>query len=233
MSIACKDPKSPPQDPKTVPIAADSIAILAPVAVLWAMAAVSPGPNFVMTAQLAITRSRRDGLMAVAGIGVGTVIWGFAGCFGVQALFVAAPWLYAGLKLAGAAYLVGMGLRLIWQSFGTRGASDGPSDASGGQATPRRRSAFVLGLVTTIANPRSAVSVASIFATTMPAEPPLGLSVMVIAVMVAVSVAWYTTVALLFTLGGLAGAYRRGRRWIDRITGACFVAFGARLAIER
>ncbi|MCZ0736577.1 LysE family translocator [Phreatobacter sp. AB_2022a] len=215
-----------------MPIAADSVTILASVAVLWALAAVSPGPNFVLTAQLAVTRSRRDGLMAVGGIGFGTVIWGFAGCFGVQALFVAAPWLYAGLKLAGAAYLIGMGLRLIWQSLGPRGAAGEPADAAGGQIS-RRRSAFVLGLVTTIANPRSAVSVASIFATTMPAKPPLGLGVMVIAVMVAVSVAWYAIVALLFTLGGLAGAYRRGRRWVDRITGACFLAFGARLAMER
>ena len=211
----------------------DPIAILASVAVLWALAAVSPGPNFVMTAQLAITRSRRDGLMAVAGIGLGTVIWGFAGCFGVQALFVAAPWLYAALKLAGAAYLIVMGLRLIWQSLGASSASDGPADASGRMTMPRRRSAFVLGLVTTVANPRSAVSVASIFATTMPAAPSPVLSLAVIAVMVAVSVAWYTIVALLFTLGGLAGAYRRGRRWIDGITGACFVAFGTRLAIER
>lgn len=212
-----------------MPSTADSLTILAAVAVLWALAAVSPGPNFVMTAQIAITRSRRDGLMAVAGIGFGTVIWGFAGCFGIQALFAAAPWLYAGLKLLGAAYLVAMGLRLIWQSLG-KGCQ---SEAPGGTVVPRRRSAFVLGIVTTIANPRSAVSVASIFATTMPAQPSLALSLMVIAVMVAVSVAWYTTVALLFTLGGLAGAYRRARHWVDRITGACFVAFGARLALDR
>jgi len=61
------------------------------VAALWALAAISPGPNFLVTAQLSIMRSRGAALMAVAGIGVGTVIWGAAGCFGVQALFVAAP----------------------------------------------------------------------------------------------------------------------------------------------
>ncbi|MGH6994291.1 MAG: LysE family translocator, partial [Stellaceae bacterium] len=94
----------------------DHIGLLLAVATLWALAAIAPGPNFLVTARLAIMRSRRDGLLAVAGIGIGTVFWGAAGCFGVQALFIAAPWLYLILKLLGAIYLIVMGARLLWHS---------------------------------------------------------------------------------------------------------------------
>src|SRR5262249_21326202 len=143
------------------------------------------GPNFVMTARVAMTRSHRAALSAIAGIALGTAIWGAAGCFGVQALFVAAPWMYLALKLFGAAWLIFIGLRLIWQSL-----RSGPDHDGAGKARSKD-SAFWLGFVTTLANPRSAVSVASIFATTMPAQPSSTLTLLVIAVMVAVSVSWY------------------------------------------
>jgi threonine efflux protein len=202
--------------------------LLLSVAVLWALAAISPGPNFVMTVRVSITRSRRDGISAVAGIGLGTVIWGVAGCFGVQALFLAAPWMYLTLKLLGALYLIFLGIKLIWGSL-----REAERDQVQIEQAKSKNSAFWLGMATTIANPRSAVSVASIFATTMPAHPSTALSLAVVAVMVAVSVGWYSMVVCLFTLRQLAAAYQRSRHWIERFTGACFIFFGVRLAAER
>lgn len=200
--------------------------ILLSVATLWALAAVSPGPNFLLTARIAITRSRRDGIEAVAGIALGTAAWGAAGCFGVKALFLAAPWLYLTLKLLGAGYLIYLGTRLIWLSW--RADTDEPLAVNVGP----RRSAFLLGFATTIANPRSAISVASIFAATVPSHPSLTLTVLVMATMVVVSVGWYCLVALMLSTRRLAALYQRGRRWLDRVSGACFIAFGAKTAAE-
>ncbi len=75
--------------------------------------------------------------------------------------------------------------------------------------------------------------VASIFAAAMPSEPPLMLGLAAIAVMVALSLSWYALVACLFTTRRLSAAYARGRRWIDRIAGAIFILFGARLIASR
>jgi threonine/homoserine/homoserine lactone efflux protein len=205
----------------------DSFAAVLSVAILWALAAISPGPNFLVIARLSIMRSRRDGMLAVAGIAIGTMIWGAAGCFGVQALFVAVPWMYLTLKLLGALYLILMGANLIWQSRQAVRNDRADVDQAGSKSSP-----FWLGLVTTVANPRSAVSVASIFATTMPNHPSLALSLVVIATMVAVSIGWYSIVTCLFTVRQLSAAYQRGRRWVDRFTGACFILFGAKLASE-
>ena len=203
------------------------VTLLLSVATLWALAVVSPGPNFLMTARLAIARSRRAGLQGVAGIAVGTVCWAAAGCFGVRALFIAAPWMYLLIKTAGAVYLLLVGGRLLWSSWGRAGD---PTLALG-QGRPRV-SPFRLGLLTTLANPRSAMSVASIFATTMPNHPSVMLRLAVMALMVAISVCWYGVVAWLFAAPYLAGGYQRFRRWIDRVAGACLIFFGAKLAIE-
>jgi LysE type translocator len=62
---------------------------------------VSPGPNFLLTARLAIARSRRAGLQAVSGIALGAVCRAAAGCFGVRTLFIAAPWTHWLIKAIG------------------------------------------------------------------------------------------------------------------------------------
>jgi threonine efflux protein len=198
------------------------------VASIWLVAAVSPGPNFLLTAQIAAAQSRARGLAAVAGIALATAIWGLCGLTGVQALFLAAPWAYAALKVGGAAYLVIMGLRLI---INAQRRAEAKAALSGPLPTPAR--AFTIGLVTSLANPRSALSVASLFAAALPPDPSFPLGAATVATMVAISVIWYACVVYLFASGAVADAYARARRWIDRVAGGLLVLFGVKLAMER
>lgn len=43
---------------------------------VWIVTVVTPGPNFLATVHATLTRSRRAGLLVVAGITVGTALWG-------------------------------------------------------------------------------------------------------------------------------------------------------------
>lgn len=200
------------------------------VASIWAVAAISPGPNFLMTAQIAIARSRTAGLAVVCGIGVATAIWGICGLAGVQAIFIAAPWAYALLKVVGAAYLIYSGIRLIMRSR-RGGESDTVSIGEARLLTVAR--AFRIGLVTSLANPRSALSVASIFAVALPTKVPLVLGAAAVTLMVGISVAWYALVVWLFAAEAVSGGYRRMRHAIDRAAGGLLVLFGVKLALDR
>ncbi|MDX8477133.1 LysE family transporter [Mesorhizobium sp. VK24D] len=200
------------------------------VASVWLVAAVSPGPNFLMTARIAVVRSRGAGFAAVCGIGIATVIWGVSGLAGIKTLFLAAPWAYATLKLAGAGYLIYSGVRLIVLAE-KRSAADSALSVDAKEFSTSR--AFWIGFATSLANPRSALSVASIFAVALPAQPSLGLGVASVALMVAISVGWYACVVWLFAAEAVSNGYRRLRRAIDRIAGGLLALFGARLALER
>src|SRR5262245_43449712 len=83
------------------------------VAWIWVIATMSPGPNFLVIAQMATSRSRLLAFVAVCGTGVATAIWGVCGLLGVHTIFVIAPWAYVILKVAGALYLIYSGLDLI------------------------------------------------------------------------------------------------------------------------
>lgn len=204
----------------------DYPAQLLAIVVFWTIAAVIPGPNFLMVARTAAVHSRSAALRATAGIGVGTATWGFAAFFGVHVLFAVVPWLYAGLKMVGGVYLVWVGVRLVWQSFAAEQIVAGPPPSISNGA------AFRLGFVTNMANPKSAAFAASLFAATLPPEPALDLGLMAVAAMVAISLVWYGTVSIVFASRRVSCAYGRFRRWLDRAAGIVFAGFGAKMASD-
>jgi threonine efflux protein len=79
--------------------------------------------------------------------------------------------------------------------------------------------ACTIGMATGLANPRSALSVASVFAVAMPAQPNLGIAAAAVATMVAVSIGWYFLVAGIFTTEPIVRGYRQIGHWVDRFAG--------------
>ncbi len=152
--------------------------VLLSVAGLWAIAVVTPGPNFFLTAQTALGRSRPAALWSVLGTACGTVVWGLCGFFGLALLFQAAPWLYGSLKLVGGGYLVYLGVRL-WRK------DDRPLDRNdwGHYATGQAMSAWRAGLLTNLSNPKTAAFVTGLFAASMPAAAPAWLGLTSVALM--------------------------------------------------
>ncbi len=202
----------------------EMMVILTAVAFIWGVAVITPGPNFFITIQVSASKSRYAAFYVVAGIATGTLIWGICGFLGVNMLFTAAPWLYALLKLAGATYLLYLGLRLILRQQGNKHKDD-----SAAQIVMDRRRFFRLGLITNLSNPKTAAFVASLFAATLPPVPSLAIGVLSIGLMMLISILWYTLVACAFSLSSVSSRYRLLRSSIEKIAGLIFIGFGIHL----
>lgn len=195
-------------------------------ALLWMVAVVTPGPNVLLITGTALDASRRVALWTVAGVLVGTVCWGLAGFFGVGLLFSAAPWVYVGLKVAGGAYIVYLGGKLIFKKSGPLDEAIAVGRHSGWRA-------FRRGLMTQLSNPKSGAFVATIFAATMPREAPLSAGLAAIAIMVTISGGFYGLWTWSLGRAWIRTRYLRARRAVERATGALFVVFGINIAISR
>jgi len=195
---------------------------------IWLVTVVSPGPNFLATMHAAVTRSRRAGLLVAAGVALGTTIWAAASLAGLGLLFGTAGWLYHLVRIAGAVYLITVGLRMI---LAARRPAAPLSMA--GQVCASGMRAFRLGLLTYLSNPKAAAFFTSLFAVAVPPDAPLWFDALIVATVVAMAGGWYALVALAVTWRPVAAAYRRLERVISAIAGAIFVGFGLRLAADR
>src|SRR5580692_5676953 len=75
---------------------------------------ISPGPSFVFVTRTAIAVSRRDGLAAALGMGLGAATVCTLSLLGVRVLLSQAQGLYVGFKVLGGAYLVYLAWR-VWR----------------------------------------------------------------------------------------------------------------------
>ncbi|MDZ7713698.1 MAG: LysE family translocator [Rhodovibrio sp.] len=208
----------------------DSGEILISVAAIWGLAALVPGPDVLAIARSAALAGRGPALATVGGITLGTLIWGLAGFFGVSALFQLAPSLYLSVKLLGSCYLVWVGLTLLRAAQRAGPATPGAGVPGVAQSL---RLAALNGLLVNLANPKTALFVASLYATVLPAEPGPVLGAGVIGVSMGVSAVWYACVAYLLSTRAIRRGYAGARRWLSALAGLAFIGFGVRLLAAR
>ena len=75
---------------------------LATIGLVHLLAVMSPGPSFLITARIAVARSRADGIKVAFGLGAGSIVWAAAALLGLNLLFREFHWLFVGMQLAGA-----------------------------------------------------------------------------------------------------------------------------------
>ena len=117
-------------------------------AVAYSVMAAAPGPVIVLVMSYAISQGRRSAFAVVAGTTLGDATCLVAAVLGLGALLAASATAFTLLKLAGAAYLVFLGLK-IWRSPPLPNA---PADAA--PSKPRWQT-FAHAYLVTVLNPKS------------------------------------------------------------------------------
>lgn len=200
------------------------------IAFLLAMSvfAFFPGPAILYTAAQTLARGRRAGFMAAVGLHVGGYVHVFAAAFGLSAMLALVPTAYAALKIAGALYLIWLGINLIRRT----GASEELPKIENKSA----HRAFLESIVVEVFNPKAAL----FFLAFLPqfADPaaafPIALQLIILGV---VTLMAFTSADILTVLMASAIAERTGedspiRRWLGWLGGSILIALGARLAMD-
>ena len=115
--------------------------------------AVTPGPGIFYVAARTLAGGRAEGVASSFGTGLGGMVHVLAGGLGVSAIVLTSAELFATLKLAGAVYLVWIGLRTIRSA-----RRDASAALHGGAAAPPvgPRRAFREGVLVEALNPKTA-----------------------------------------------------------------------------
>ena len=188
---------------------------------------VAPGPDNLQVLARGISQGRAAGLVAALGFAAGISFHTTLAALGVAALLKSSPIAFEAVKLAGAAYLVWIGIKAI-RSKGLSSAHERPSQPL---AVVFRQS-----VIGNLLNPK----VTLFFIVFLPqfVNPHGGQSVM-LQMFELGGVFMLQTVAVFSVFGvaaGMIGAYLKRRPkvgvWLDRLAGATFIGLGIRVAFK-
>ena len=188
-----------------------------------------PGPNMIYLVSRSIAQGRRAGLISLAGVGIGFLVYLLAASVGLATLFALVPEIYLTLKLAGAAYL----LWLAWNALRPGGSS---VFATQELEPDRPRKLFGMGLLTCLLNPKIAILYISLLPQFLdPGRGHLGAQSLILG-LTQLTVGVVMNAVFVITAGSIAVFLARRPTWmrIHRyVTGTALAVFALRLATDR
>jgi threonine/homoserine/homoserine lactone efflux protein len=186
----------------------------------------APGPDVLYVLANSARHGVRGGVFATLGITAGILFHTGIAAFGIAALLLAHRWAFDAVRIAGALYLIWLGIG-AWRSSGT-------TDLPGATAS-RPGEIFRKGLITNVLNPK----VALFFMAFLPqfADPARGSVTAQVLIFGALFIVSGTIVNLLYAWAGgaVSAALRRDPRWqrrLNRVCGGILVLLGGRLLLS-
>lgn len=86
----------------------------------------TPGPTVMLISAYGFKGGFRDALAAIAGTQTGNTLWYVICVTGLGALITASPLVFHAIKIAGAAYLIWLGVSALWKSRHAQPEAMGP-----------------------------------------------------------------------------------------------------------
>lgn len=192
----------------------------------------SPGPDFFYVLGRGMAQGPRAGLLSALGISLGLCGHTLLAVLGLSAVLAASPWLFWAVKMAGAAYLFWIGLKML-RSEGAHGEQ---VLAPGGRAVLRDA------MLTNLLNPKAALTFLAFLPQWVRTQSAQGVPSASVpaqfavlgAITVALALAWFSIVGVVAgRLGALLKRHPRIESAAGKATGALLLAMGVALALQQ
>jgi threonine/homoserine/homoserine lactone efflux protein len=209
---------------------------------------VIPGADMALVMRQVFLGGTRLAQRTIYGNLSGLVVHAAALAAGLSALLAASAEAYTVVKLAGAAYLVLLGIQTLrsarrgeWADADAEADLDAEAAAAAdrtgrdrGRGVPSMRVAYLQGLVSTVLNPKPAL----LFLTYFPqfidqARPVLPQVAFLATVHILVGLVWMTFYAHVVQRAHRLLTRRDVRRWLEGVTGVVLIGLGLRVAVEQ
>jgi threonine efflux protein len=191
-------------------------------------ALITPGPDFFLVSQTAVSRSRKDAVLVAFGICLGAMVWSLLALMGLNIIFEKMAWLKQGLLVAGGLYLCWLGYQMLRSAF-----SKGEQSIKQIVLPQSPYLFFMKGLLTNLSNPKAVIYFGSVFSLFL-ANPLFDQHHSLLFFIIAIeTLLWFLVVAFVFSLPTFRTAYQNFAKWIDGISGGIFTLLGVYLIGSR
>jgi threonine/homoserine/homoserine lactone efflux protein len=190
---------------------------------------IAPGPDSLLVMRNTLRRGRRAGWVTAAGTVSGLLVWAVAAALGLSALLRASQLGYDVLRLAGAAYLLWLGVSSLRSSR----RADGSPAAGSAPGGFRSRHAYLAGMLSNLLNPKIGVFFVAFLPGFVPGGVPAAAFSLGLGLWFLVETgAWLAALAWMTARGASWLQRATARRWLERLTGVALIGIGLGLAAD-
>ncbi|GBC63888.1 LysE family translocator [Desulfonema ishimotonii] len=193
----------------------------------------TPGVDTLLIIRNTTRGGLRDGAVSSVGICTGLFVHATVSAVGISVILLQSALAFSALKLAGAGYLVWLGLISLRSALGN---SDAP-DLTRQNFVLRRFSArrsLTEGFLSNVLNPKTIVFYMAFLPQFIdPSRSALQQSLFLAGLHFAIAMIWQCLLASVVDQASGWLSHRRVRRTMDGLTGSVMMALGIRLAMER
>lgn len=203
----------------------ETLALIGTVTLIHLLAAISPGPDFILCARNSLTYSRKIGVWTAVGFGLGISVHIFYSLAGLALLISQSILLFNTIKLLGAGYLIYIGIKSLF------------SKSSSLEIEPLKKgelsalSAIKMGFLTNVLNPKATLLFLSLFTMVISPDTPKLVLGAISAIMITNTILWFSFVSILLTQKKVRTVFERFQNIFNTAFGGLLIALGVKVAL--
>lgn len=202
------------------------LAPIVSVAIIHLLAVMSPGPDFIMIMRNSLVYSRRSGIYAAVGLGLGILVHVAYSLAGIAVVISQSVLLFNIIKVIGAAYLVYIGIK----SLRAKAKPAETVDTTQIKHDLTKLQAVRSGFITNATNPKATLFFLSLFTLVIQPTTPLQVKLIMGVEMAFVTFLWFALVAVLVSHKTVRNKLSGAQHYVERVMGGILIIFGLKLA---
>jgi RhtB (resistance to homoserine/threonine) family protein len=200
--------------------------MIASVAFINLIAAISPGPDFVMCVRNSLIYSRKVGIYTGIGISLGLVVHIFYSAVGIALIISKSAILFSIIKYLGAGYLAYMGISSILAKKSTLNINE----VHQVKEIPVFQ-AIKTGFLTNILNPKASIFFLGLFTLVIGSKTPAYILVIITAIIITTAIVWFSIVAILFSQKRIKEYFKKTEKVLNYILGGLLILLSIKIAL--
>ncbi|MEM8832928.1 MAG: LysE family transporter [Pseudomonadota bacterium] len=193
---------------------------------IFLLALASPGPDFVVIVRNSLVYSRLAGTLTAFGFAMGVMIHVSYVLLGLAAIIAESVLLFNIIKVAGAFYLLYMGIQAI------RSKGHNPDIKTGNKKNRSLIEFFINGFLTNLLNPKATIFFLAVFSQFISIDTTIIEKLVLAGTCIFMTFLWFSFVALTLSLPAIRQKFLNASLWIDRFCGVALIGLCFKLLVS-
>jgi RhtB (resistance to homoserine/threonine) family protein len=198
------------------------------IAILALLAAMSPGPDFVLVCQKSLMGSRKIGLYTALGITAGFSLHCFYAVVGFAAIIQESKLIYSLIRYLGALYLLYLGCKLLFS------VKNPPYEIKQLEPLVKEQlsspKAFYSGFLCNALNPQASLFALSFFSQFITIYTPRVKQITIVTEVIAMTLIWFLVLAMILTHASVQKKFFRIQKHVGVTMGIFLIGFAIKIS---